>query len=193
MSAPGFSGWRAVVLHAAGEGTDRLVRQLGLLVLEAVVHWQPLDLARTPADVVFVDADQGWGGLLPWGTEAAPVPVVALLQSEAPGRIAWAIAQGASAIVAKPVVAASVYPALVLAAAIHAERAVMAERVRHLEERLRLRPLVHQAVQQVMAAKGLEEEAAWARLRLAAMQRRITLEQAAGDYLAGITRLPEVG
>ena len=96
---PSFVSWRAAVLHRADDNVERLTRQLERLGLGAFVQWKPLDLAATPADLVLVDADQGWDDLLPWTGDDAPVPVIALLGSEAPGRIGWAIGMGAGAIV----------------------------------------------------------------------------------------------
>lgn len=186
-------GWRAVILHRPDEGMERMVRQLGLLGLTAQMQWEPLDLGRAPADVVFVDADHGWSGLLPWANGSAPLPVIALLQSEAPGRVAWALDCGASAILAKPIVASAIYPALILAAAVHGERIKTAARLALLEERVRLRPLVHGAVQAIMEMHRLDEDAAYRALRLAAMGRRVTIEQSAAEILAGIVPLPEAG
>jgi AmiR/NasT family two-component response regulator len=190
---PDLVGWRAVILHRPDEGIDRTVRQLGLLGLTVRVQWEPLNLGRTPADIVLVDADQGWNGLVPWEGASAPVPVVALLQSEAPGRVAWALEQGAGAILAKPVVASAIYPALVLAASAHRERLANAARLALMEERVKLRPLVFSAVSAIMAAQGLDEDGAYRSLRLAAMSQRITMEQAAAAILAGVIQLPEAG
>ncbi len=190
---PDIVGWRAVILHRPDEGIDRVVRQLGLLGLTASIQWEPLDPGRTPADIVLVDADQGWSGLLPWETVAAPLPVVALLQSEAPGRVAWALDQGAGAILSKPVAASAIYPALILAASVHRERAEHAGHIACLEERIRMRPLVHGAVRAIMEAHRLDEDAAYRVLRLAAMRQRIALELAAADILAGVVVLPEAG
>jgi AmiR/NasT family two-component response regulator len=190
---PDLVGWRAAILHRPDKNIDRMVRQLGLLGLTVHVQWEPLDLGRTPAEIAFVDADQGWCGLLPWEKGSAPLPMVALLQSEAPGRVAWALAQGAGAILSKPVAASAIYPALVLAVSAHRERAASAERQALLEERVRLRPLVHGAVRAIMGRHGLDEDAAYRRLRLAAMGRRITMEQAAAEILAGRVALPETG
>ncbi|MDQ0470300.1 ANTAR domain-containing response regulator [Labrys wisconsinensis] len=193
MSAtPSFAGWRAAVLHRPDDGVERLVRQLALLGIEADVRWTPLR-RHAAFDLVLVDADQGWDGLLPWQPGEAPAPVVALLGSEAPGRIAWAIDQGAGAFIAKPVVASAVYPALVLAASIHAERQAARRRAAILEERLRLRPVVHGAVKAIMAAQGLDEDAAYRCLRRTAMRRRMTLEHVAAGIVAGQLPLPEAG
>lgn len=190
---PDLVGRRAVILHRPDDGVQRLVRQLGLLGLEAQVQWAPLDLDATPADIVLVDADQGWSGLLPWSSGSAPIPFVALLQSEAPGRVAWAISEGALAILPKPVTPAAVYPALVLAVTAHARAIEAADRMERLEERIRMRPLVHAAVRAIEMASGCDEEAAYAALRRAAMKRRITIEQTAAEMLAGVIPLSEAG
>lgn len=189
---PNFNGWRATVIHREDGNTDRLMRQLRLLGLAPTLQWAPLgDCAA--ADLVIVDADQGWDDLLPWEKSAAACPVVAMLGSEAPGRIAWAIDQGAGAIIAKPVAASAVYPALVMAVSIHQERKINAERQRYLEERVRLRPLVHAAVERLMTAHRVDEERAYAILRDCAMRRRLPMEQIAAFIVGGAEPLPEAG
>jgi AmiR/NasT family two-component response regulator len=177
-----FLGQRAVILHRPGETTDRLVRQCMLLGLRAEARWRPLR-AVVDIDIVLVDADEGWDGLLPWTPAEKPVPLVALLASEAPGRIAWALDHGADALIAKPVSASAVYPALVMATRRHAEARQLNERIARLEERVRLRPLVHAAVRTLMVAEGCDENEAYGRLRREAMQARLTLEQTAASIL----------
>lgn len=186
-ATPSFLGQRAVILHRPGDTTDRLVRQCALLGFRAEARWQPLrDVAGV--DIVLVDADEGWDGLLPWTAFEKPVPLVALLASEAPGRIAWALDQRADALIAKPVTASAVYPALVMATRRHAEARELARRIERLEERVRLRPLVHAAVRTFMAADGCGEDEAYGRLRREAMRKRLTLEQAAALILASPRR-----
>jgi AmiR/NasT family two-component response regulator len=189
---PNFTGWRAMILHRENANTERLTRQLGLLGIRASQQWAPLSPADLP-EIVLVDADQGWDDLLPWNGGVPSRPVVALLGSEAPGRIAWALSQGAGAIIAKPIAASAVYPALVMALSIHEERRSVAERLQYLEERVRLRPLVHAAVEKLMAARGIDEEHAYAILRDCAMRRRLSMEQIAAIFLGGAEPLPEVG
>lgn len=192
MSTPNFVGLRAVILHRSDEGIERLARQLGLLGLSVEQRWSRL-AAEELCDIVLVDADQGWAGLLPWETGAATVPVVALLGSEAPGRIAWAIEQGAGSIIAKPVAAAAVYPALVLAVHIFTERRTAHEKITGLTARLRLRGVVLKAVEAIILAQRIDEEEAYRQLREFAMRRRMTLEQAAAALLARQQSLPEAG
>lgn len=189
---PNFTGWHAVILHREDANTERLERQLGLLGIRATRQWEPL-AGWERADLVLVDADQGWDDLLPARRDMLGKPLVALLGSEAPGRIAWAMQQGASAIIPKPVAASAVYPALVMAVSIHEERRALAERLQYLEERVRMRPLVHAAVEKLRAARGLDEEQAYVILRDCAMRRRLSMEQVAAIFLGGAEPLPEVG
>ncbi|RAZ84695.1 ANTAR domain-containing protein [Mesorhizobium hawassense] len=187
---PNFVSWRAAILHRADDNIDRLKRQLERLGVTVLLQWKPLDLAETPADIVLVDADQGFDDLLPWAGDEAPIPVVALLGSEAPGRIAWALEKGAGALIAKPVVASSVYPALVLATHAHSERTAIRARMAGLEERLRLRPIVYDAIRSIMAAQGSDEAGAYRTLCRLAMQRRLTVEHVAVAIVAGHEPVP---
>jgi AmiR/NasT family two-component response regulator len=192
-ATPSFTGLHAVVLHRFDDTVERLARQLNVLGLKVRNQWAPLDLTQERADIVLVDADAGWSGLLPWPPGENPVPLVALLGSEAPGRIAWAIDHGANALIAKPIAASAVYPALVMASRSHAEARRIAGRIAELEERIRLRPLVLAAVQALMTSHDLDEAAAYRHLRREAMRRRLALEQAAAAILAGPRAVPEAG
>jgi AmiR/NasT family two-component response regulator len=189
---PNFTGWRATILHRPEAATERLTRQLRLLGFRVTVQWVPLDASVLP-DVVLVDADQGWDDLLPWNGADAPLPVVALLGSEAPGRIAWLMEQGSCTIISKPVTASAVYPALVMAVSIYKERQAVRTRLQILEERVRLRPLVHAAVQKIMEARQMDEEQAYKILRARAMQKRLPMEQVAASIIGGAEPLPEAG
>jgi AmiR/NasT family two-component response regulator len=192
LRTPNFTGWRAVILGEADGNTDRLRRQLGLLGVSVTVQWTPLCAADLP-DLVLIDADRGWDELLPFSDAAPACPVVALLGSEAPGRIAWALRHGAGAIIPKPVSASTVYPALVLAVSLHEERLEAHRRIAHLEERLKLRPLVFAAVTRLAAERHVDEERAYAILRDCAMRRRLPIEQLAAFFLGGSESLREVG
>ena len=180
---PSFVGQKLVVLHRPSDAATRFLRRCELLGLRAEARWKPLK-SDEAFDLVAVDADEGWDGLLPWAPRERPVPLIALLGSEAPGRIAWALDQGADALIAKPIVDSAIFPTLVMAARRFAEGRKTAERIARLEERVRLRPLVHAAVQHYMAAEHCGESEAYGRLRSAAMRSRTTVEQAAAALLA---------
>ena len=190
---PNFTNWRAIVLHRPDATIDRLIRQLQLLGFLVETKWAAMTAADAP-DLVLVDADQGWTGLLPWSAhDGAPCPVVALLGSEAPSRIAWAYEQGAGAILAKPLNTSAIYPALVMALAVHEERQKVREQIARLEERARLRPLVLNAMKLLAGQRNMSEEDAYALLRTRAMRQRQPVEAIAAAFLAGTDALPEAG
>jgi AmiR/NasT family two-component response regulator len=97
---------------------------------------------------------------------------------------------GSCTIISKPITASAIYPALVMAVSIHKEREAVRNRLLHLEERIRLRPLVHAAVQKIMAARQIDEEHAYSSC---AMQRRVPMEQVAASIIGGAEPLPEAG
>ena len=64
---------------------------------------------------MFFDVDLGFDEQFPWAPGEAPMPLVALIGSEAPGRIEWALSHKADAQLLKPVGNAGVYSALLIA------------------------------------------------------------------------------
>lgn len=187
---PSFTGWNAMILAEEDGNCERLRRQLNLLGMSVSIQWKPLAGEALP-DLVLIDADRGWDELLPWTEENPLRPVVGLLGSEAPGRISWAIRQGCGALIAKPVTASAIFPALVLAVSIHEERMAARLREAHLMERLKLRPVLHAAVARLKSERGLDEDRAYAVLRDFAMRRRVPVEQIAAYFLGGSESLQE--
>src|SRR4051812_8876489 len=108
--APNFGGLRALVLHHQDESIERLMRQLELLGLSVETRWDPI-MSDEHFDLILIDADQGFDDLLPWRGAETPVPVIGLLRSEAPGRIAWMLERGISAMIPKPIQTSAIYPA----------------------------------------------------------------------------------
>ena len=178
IGIPNFRSWTAVVLHRPHAAADAVIRQLDRIGVRASAAWPELDGAAT-ADVVFFDADLGYDGQFPWPPCQAPMPLVALLGSEAPGRVEWAIAQGADAHLLKPIGSAGVYSALVIARQAFSARMSLLAEVAELRDRLRRRPAVAQAVVAIMQSESIDEAAAFRRLRQIAMETRRTIEDAA--------------
>lgn len=189
---PNFAGWHVTLLAEDDTNTERLNRQLIVLGMRVNRQWKPIPANDLP-NLVVVDVDRGWDELIPWSGDKPLRPVVAVLGSEAPGRIAWALRQGAGAIIQKPVTASAVFPALVLAVSIHEERLTTAGRIAHLEERLKLRPVVFTAIERLKAERKVDDEGAYAILRNCAMRRRLPVEQIAAFFLVGSETLSEVG
>ena len=180
---PELGGARAVILHRPNPTVEALTRQLVAIGLEVSSAWPELPASALAADYVFFDADMGHDGQFPWAPGAAPMPLIALIGSEAPGRIAWAMAQGANGQILKPVGDAGVHSALLIAHEVYQARASLAAHIRDLERRVAARQTVVQAV----ALLGLSEhgeDATYDRLRHLAMAWRVPIEEAAQRIVA---------
>ena len=186
---PALSHWHAAVLHRPHPAIDNLLRQLEKLGLTVRQAWPDLDTSDGEANVVFFDADMGCDEQFPWAPGEAPMPLVALIGSEAPGRIEWALSQGANAHLLKPVTSAGVYSVLLIAAHAFESRRRLHAQLAELTERVRKRPVVARALLNLMQ-DGLDECAAMQRLRTMAMDQRLTIEDLAETMVAGPLRPP---
>lgn len=184
-SVTNFRGLRAVVLHRQDHNRDALesqLRRIGLLV----TCLTPLGGGSLPAaDVVFFDADLGYQGLFPWDRNEAPMPLVAVLASEAPGRLEWALDQGATSYLLKPIGSNGAFNALVVAFRLFAEQREMRSALTDLSERVRARPIVVRATIAIMQGLGVTDDRALTLLRQAAMRERITVEALCARIAAG--------
>lgn len=178
-----FAGSRAAVIHPAATVREELRSRLAVLGLEAQGQWPPEPDALKAADVIFVDVDTGHDELFPWLPGTAPVQVIGLVRSEAPGRLAWALSYGVDAYM--PVAAmGTVYSTLVVASAHRGERLERAERRRELHRRNGLRHMLVRAVLHIMQHEGTDEINALKHLRARAMSDRMSLEDVAVAVLA---------
>ena len=176
---PPLAQWRAVILHRDHPSVDALRRQLELLQIHVTLCWPYLDESLVQADVIFFDADMGHDGQFPWPRGFAPMPMIALIGSEAPGRIEWALDQGSNAHLLKPISSTGAYSALLIAAHAYEQVRAQADNIRVLEDRLRQRPIVVRAILHLLQNEGGGEAAAWKRLRSVAMDWGMTIEDAA--------------
>lgn len=175
-----LGGAKAIILHRPHAVVASLTRQLLAVGLQVAVHWPTLGADAIAADFVFFDADMGFDEQFPW--DKPPMPMIALIGSEAPGRVEWALSTGATAQLLKPVGDSGVYSALLIARnAYEARRSLNAE-VADLRQKLGERQTVVRAVVMLMGQAG-SEEAAYAALRQTAMDARITLEDAAARII----------
>jgi AmiR/NasT family two-component response regulator len=175
---PSFVGQRALILHRPHATVDAIVRQLLQLGMTPECHWPdlPADLDASLYGAIFFDADLGHDAQFPWGPGACPMPAIALIGSEAPGRVAWAIRRGTDAHLNKPVGGGGIYAALLIAHQAFARRQELRQAVDELERRLGSRELVAAATAALMQAEGLSAANAYRRLRRLAMDERLTIE-----------------
>jgi AmiR/NasT family two-component response regulator len=183
LRVPDLGGARALVLHRPHATVAALGRQLSAIGLAHDAHWPDLPPSALGADFVFFDLDMGHDEQFPWAPGAAPMPTVALIGSEAPGRVEWALRMGADAQLLKPVGDHGVYSALLLARSAFEARRALASEIDGLRARLGERQTVVRAV--MLLARGGCDEAAYAELRGLAMEGRVTVEEAAARVVAG--------
>jgi two-component system, response regulator / RNA-binding antiterminator len=180
---PNLGGARAQILHRPHPTVQALTRQLTAIGLVVEQSWPELGPEGLAADYIFFDADMGHDGMFPWEPGQPPVPMVALIGSEAPGRIEWSLKAGAHAQLLKPVGDNGAYSALIIARdAFDAQKALSAE-IADLRRRLEERQTVVRAVT-LLAARGKTEAEAYAQLRQMAMAWRISFEDAAVRIVA---------
>lgn len=180
---PNLGGAQAIILHRPHPTVQALTRQLTAIGLQVTQVWPELGPEALAADYIFFDADMSHDGMFPWEPGQPPIPMIALIGSEAPGRIEWSLKAGSHAQLLKPVGDNGAYSALLIARdAFDAQKALSAE-IADLRRRLEERQTVVRAVT-LLAARGKSEAEAYAQLRQMAMAWRITFEDAAARIVA---------
>ena len=173
---PNFRDQRVLVLHRMDRNCAAIVEQLERLGTIVSVQWPAMRVTAAGADALFFDSDLGFDELFAWQPGQAELPMVAILGSEAPGRIEWTLAQEPSAYLMKPVGSTGVFSALSIALHNFALRRSREQALRRMEERLQLRGQVLRAAMALMKRHGIGDEEALQLLRAEAMRRRATLE-----------------
>ena len=177
-----LGGAHAIILHRPHPVVAALSRQLLAVGLRVTTSWPTLEAEALAADFVFFDADMGFDDQFPWQAGQAPMPLIALIGSEAPGRIEWALSTGATAQILKPVGDSGVYSALLIARNAFEARRTLSAEVSDLRQKIGERQTVVRAVVMLIEQTG-SEAAAYSALRSQAMDARISLEEAAARVL----------
>jgi AmiR/NasT family two-component response regulator len=184
FSTPSFEGTRALILHRAHANTEALARQFARIGVSAVTVWPEVEGRGFDGyDFLLFDADMGYDAQFPWAAGEAPIPTIALIGSEAPGRVTWAVSHGADAQLLKPIGGSGVYAALVIATHAFRRRAALESRVGELSARLANRENLAEATALMMVRHGISAAAAYGRLRRQAMEERRTIDEIAVSIL----------
>lgn len=178
-----LGGAVAWILHHSHPSVQGLIRQLHVIGLDVREAWPELPAEALGGDFVFYDADTGHNEQFPWATGQSPMPMIALIGSEVPGRLKWAMEMGAHAQLLKPVNDKGVYAALLVARSNFDQAKASQAVVTDLENRLSARQTVVQAVM-ISMMKGKTEAEAYDLLRQVAMAWQVTIETAAERIVA---------
>lgn len=180
---PILGGAKAFVLHRPHANLTAIMRQLSAIGLSVADCWPELPPEALGADFVFFDVDLGFDEQFPWPPGEAPMPIIALIGSEAPGRIEWALSHNADAQLLKPVGNSGVYSALLIARQSFAARRQLADEIATLQARVAERQTIVRAVA-ALSSQGVDDERAYAQLRSLAMTWQVNLEEAARRVVA---------
>jgi two-component system, response regulator / RNA-binding antiterminator len=176
LRIPNFRGQRALILHRSDRNCEVLAEQLERLSTYVSVRWPAENISADHADVIFFDSDVGFDGLFAWQPGDAPVPLIAVLGSEAPGRLEWTLSQEPSAYLLKPIGSLGVFSALSIAFHNFALRRQRDAELSRLEQRLQMRAVVVRATLKIMRRYSIGEDTALAILRGESMRRKSTIE-----------------
>ncbi len=180
---PILGGAKAFALHRQHANLTAIMRQLSAIGLSVTGCWPELPPEALGADFVFFDVDLGFDEQFPWPPGEAPMPIIALIGSEAPGRIEWALSHNADAQLLKPVGNSGVYSALLIARQSFAARRQLADEIATLQARVAERQTIVRAVA-ALSSQGIDDERAYAQLRSLAMSWQVNLEEAARRVVA---------
>jgi len=184
FSTPSFEGTSALILHRAHANTEALARQLARIGVSAVTVWPEVEGQDFDGyDFLLFDADMGYDAQFPWAAGEAPIPTIALIGSEAPGRVTWAVSHGADAQLLKPIGSSGVYAALVIATHAFGRRKALESHVGDLTARLANRENLAEATALLMVRHGISAATAYARLRRQAMEERRSIDDIAVSIL----------
>jgi AmiR/NasT family two-component response regulator len=178
MRIPNFRGQRVLLLHPRDRNCEAMVEQLEKLGVSVGGQWPAAAVSGAEADAVLFDSDLGFDGLFAWSPGAAPVPLIAIMGSEAPGRIEWTLTQEPSAYLLKPIGSTGVFTALSIA--FHNFGLKQARDRERIEVRLERSGAVVLAVATLMRRYDVDAETAFRMLRVESMRRRTTLVAMSG-------------
>ncbi len=187
---PNFHGYRALIVHVDDRNRALLAEHLERLGLQVRACWPAERLAPDAADLILFDADMGFDDLFAWEPGRATIPLIALLGSETPGRIEWALSQAPSAFLTKPIRSNGVFSALAIAFHTFAEQRRQQQLVETLNQRIKARPLVLRVVLMLMQERKLSDDEAFHMLRVESMKRRVSVEELCQQLVARTGRSP---
>lgn len=176
VSVPNFSNMKALVAHREDANVEALLGQLRRLNISGICQWPPRNREVAAVDMVFFDTDNGFDDMFGW-SGSPPVPLIAMVGSETPGRLEWAISQKPCAYMTKPVGSKGVFLALVTAFNAFEANAQREAAMLALEDRLRLRPIVVKIIFGLMKSLDIDDDAAFRILRNESMQRQMSIEE----------------
>jgi AmiR/NasT family two-component response regulator len=185
LRIPNFRGQHALVLHPSDRNGKAIVEQLERLGVIVRVQWPAEAITAEGMDVLFLDSDLGFDELFSWKAGDATVPIIAILGSEAPGRIEWTLSHEPSACLLKPIGSTGIFSALSIAFHNFALKRTRVEALRRLEERAQFHGLILRAAAILMKRHDIDDTEALHLMRMESMRRRLSLAAVSSLIVGG--------
>lgn len=182
---PNFRGNHAYLILREDHNHAVLAQRLKQLGMVVESSWPGIGDEVVEANFVFFDADIGFDGQFPWLAKQVPMPLIAVIGSEAPGRLEWAIENSPSAYLLKPIQPAGIFNALVMGFQNFKKLHDLEADNQKLRIRLKARESVVKALLTLMHYFEIEENEAFELLRSVSMVRRLTIENMSDRILTG--------
>lgn len=182
-----FRGHRALIVCAAEKDRAVLTQFLLELGVTPFVHENHDEVgADRPFDLVFFDDELGRQfGSITRLIDSVQGPAIALIGSDAPSSVNWFIERRVCGYLTKPLRKAGILASLIIAYQKFNESYETEQKLNRLEQQVRARQVVCTAVINLIEDMGLSVNDAFALLRSASMNRRLSLEDFAAMIVSG--------
>lgn len=182
-----FRGHRALIVCAAEKDRAVLTQFLVELGVTPVVHdSQAAAEPDKPFDLVFFDDELGRQfGCITRMIDGVKGPAIALIGSDAPSSVNWFIERRVCGYLTKPLRKAGILASLIIAYQTFNECYETEQKLNRLEQQVRARQVVCIAAIKLIEDMRISVNDAFALLRSASMNRRLSLEDFAAMIVSG--------
>lgn len=182
-----FREHHALIVCADGQDRSVLVQLLGQLgMTTAILDSRAGEAPDESFDMVFFDDEIGRQlSNLEHVIDNVQGPSIALIGSDAPSSVSWVIERRVCGYLTKPLRKAGILASLIIAYHAFNERCETAQHLQRLEQQVRARQIVCSAAIELVDRMNLTVNDAFALLRAASMNRRLSLEDLAAMILSG--------
>jgi AmiR/NasT family two-component response regulator len=185
-----------VVMHPRGKTADDLLRQIHRIGCAFEAVWPIPDNLPHGVDVLFINLDESTPSLvkaLLSKAKAAPPAIVAIVEYENPSVLAGLFEIGAHSVITKPVRAADIMSAILMARRYWSESQKSEKDILKLKARLENVQKVHDAKAILRRHRGLSDKEAYAIIRKQAMAKRTTTLEIAQSIINADGLLSDLG
>ena len=182
-----FRGHHALIVCAVEQDRAVLVQLLGQLGMTTVIlDSRPGEAPDAPFDLVFFDdvAGRQFGGVERL-IDKVRGPAIALIGSDAPSSVSWVIERRVCGYLTKPLRKTGILASLIIAYHAYNERCETEQHLHRLGQQVRARQVVCTAAIEIVESMGISVNDAFALMRVASMNRRLSLEDLAAMILSG--------